>query len=330
MIFARYKSIASRSLLIALMTAAMPVLAQPVFARDVTVDVTQIVEHPALDAIREGVRQQLAKNGFVEGKNLTFNFQSAQGNISTATQIAQKFVGDNPDAIVAIGTPSAQAVITLTSDIPVIYSAVTDPVAAKLVPGWAPSGTNVTGVSDAVPINEQLKLIGKVTPGVKKIGIIYNPGEANSVAFVSSLKREIVAGGKKYQLVEALAPRTVDVSTAAKSLVGKVDLIFAPQDNTVASALAGIVKVADEAKLPMFGSDSHFVEQGAAFGLSADYNVLGRRTGKVVVHIINGEAPGAIASATGTPAVYINPAAAERQGVTVPAGIAGSARMVGK
>lgn len=302
--------------------------AMPVFARDVTVDVTAIVDHPALDAVREGVRETLGEAGFVEGENLEFNVQSAQGNVSTAAQIARKFVGDGPDAIVAISTPSAQAVVALTKEVPVVYSAVSDPVAAKLVKGWEPSGTNVTGVSDAVPPADQLALIGKVTPEVKRIGVIYNPGEANSVAFVAQLKEAIAAGGT-YELVEAPAPRTVDVTTSAKSLVGKADLIFLPADNTVASALAGIAKVADDAKLPLFGSDAAFVRQGAAFGLTVDYAEIGRQTGAVVVRILNGEQPGSIASATSdSMAVYVNPVAAEKQGVSIPDDVVSSAQVV--
>ena len=141
-----------------LATASAAILANttPAWAADRLVDITAIVDHPALDAVREGAKESLKEAGFEEGKNLQVKFQSAQGNVSTAAQIARKFVGDSPDVIVAISTPSAQTVVAATSTIPVVYSAVGDPVAAKLVPSWDASGTNVTGVSDMVPADKQL------------------------------------------------------------------------------------------------------------------------------------------------------------------------------
>jgi putative ABC transport system substrate-binding protein len=142
------------------------------------------------------------------------------------------------------------------------------------------------------------------------------------------LKKAVAGGG--YTLVEAPAPRTVDVTTAAKSLVGKVDLIFAPTDNTVASAFAGIAKVADDAKIPLLAGDSELVKKGAAFGLAVNYRDIGLQTGRVVVSILKGEAPGKIASATSDKLeTYVNSAAAERQGFKIPADIAQTAQAVG-
>ena len=302
--------------------AAILLASPPVQAGEAVVDVTAIVDHPALDAVREGVKAALAEAGYVEGETLELNFQSAQGNVSTAAQIARKFVGDQPDVIVPISTPSAQAVVAMTKDVPVIYSAVGDPVGAKLVPGWGASGTNVTGVSDMVPAAEQLALIAKVVPSAKRIGVIYNPGEANSVAFVAQLRAAIAESGA-FELVEAPAPRTVDVTTSAKSLVGKADLIFTPTDNTVASALAGVAKVAEDARIPLFGGDAEHVRQGAAFGLAVDYAEIGRQTGALVARVLKGEAPGALPSETSkTLAIYVNPKAAAAQGVTLPAEVA--------
>jgi len=180
-----------------------------------------------------------------------------------------------------------------------------------------------------VPADKQLSLIHEVLPQVKRIGIIYNPGEANSVAFLAMLKKAISGGG--YELVEAPSPRTVDVTTAAKSLVGKVDLIFAPTDNTVASAFAGIAKVAEDAKIPLFAGDSEMVKKGAAFGMAVNYMDIGRQTGRVVVRILKGEAPGKIASATSDKLeTYVNAAAADRQGFKIPADVAQTANAVGK
>ena len=296
-------------------------------AADKTVAVTAIVEHPALDAVRDGVRDELKAAGFENGKGLKFEFQSAQGNTGTAAQIARKYVGDKPAAIVAIATPSAQAVVAATKDIPVVYSAVTDPVAAKLVKSWDASGTNVTGVSDLSPLARHLELIKKVAPAAKRVGVIYSPGEANSVAIVEALKKAAPAAG--FVLVEASAPRSVDVAGAAQSLVGKADVIYAPTDNNVMSAFEGIVKVAQAAKIPVVAADTDAVKRGAVAALGLNYYDIGRQTGKVVVRILNGEAPGAIPSQTSQSfELFVNPAAAQKQGVTLSDELVKSAKFV--
>lgn len=294
-----------------------------------SVAVTAIVEHPALDAVRDGVRDELKAAGFDVGKNLKLEYQSAQGNTGTAAQIARKYVGAKPDAIVAIATPSAQAVVAATKDIPVVYSAVTDPVAAKLVKGWDASGTNVTGVSDMSPLPKHLELMRKVAPNAKRVGVIYSPGEANSVAIVEALKKAAPAAG--FVLVEASAARSVDVASAAQSLVGKADIIYAPTDNNVMSAFEGIVKVAQASKLPVVAADTDAVKRGAVAALGLNYYDIGRQTGKVVVRILNGEQPGKIASQTSTTfELHVNPAAAQKQGVTLPEDLVKSAKFVAK
>ncbi len=155
-------------------------VASTALAQDKFVAITAIVEHPALDAVRDGVIKQLEKDGFVKDKNIKIKYQSAQGNTGTAAQIARQFIGEKPDVIVAIATPSAQAMVAATKDIPVVFSAITDPIAAQLVKSAEPSNTNVTGVSDVLELGPQIDLIKKVVPKVKKIGVVYNPGEANS------------------------------------------------------------------------------------------------------------------------------------------------------
>lgn len=292
-----------------------------------SVAVTAIVEHKALDAVRDGVRDELKAAGFETGKNLKFEFQSAQGNTGTAAQIARKYVGGKPDAIVAIATPSAQAVVAATKDIPVVFSAVTDPVAAKLVKGWDASGTNVTGVSDMSPLDKHLELVKRVAPNAKRVGVIYSPGEANSVAIVEALKKAAPAAG--LTLVEASAPRSVDVASAAQSLVGKVDVIYAPTDNNVMSAFEGIVKVAQQSKIPLVAADTDGVKRGAVAALGLNYYDIGRQTGKVVVRILNGEAPGKIASQTSqTFELFVNPGAAQKQGIALSDELLKSAKVV--
>ncbi len=279
-----------------------------------SVAVTAIVEHPALDAVRDGVQAALKAEGFEEGKNLKWQYQSAQGNTGTAAQIARKFVGDKPDAIVAIATPSAQAVVAATKTVPVVFSAVTDPVAAKLVPSWEPSKNNVTGVSDLLALDKQMELVKKVVPNAKRVGMVYNPGEANSVVVVKELRALLPKLGMT--LVEAAAPRSVDVGSAARSLVGKADVIYTNTDNNVVSAYEALVKVGQESKLPLVASDTDSVARGAVAALGINYRDLGEQTGRMVARILKGEKPGAIKTEVSTKVeLHVNPAAAEKQGI---------------
>ena len=281
-----------------------------------TVSVSSIVEHPALDSVRDGVKQGLHEAGYTEEKGLKWQFQTAQGNTAIASQIARKYIGDDSDVIVAISTPSAQAVAAATKSIPLVYSAVTDPVAAQLVPSWEASGTNVTGVADMLELEKQLELIKKIVPNAKKIGMVYNPGEANSVVVVERLRELLSANDMS--LVEATAARTVDVGAAARSLVGKVDAIYTNTDNNVVSAYEALVKVGNDAKIPLIASDTDSVERGAIAALGVNYYNLGLQTGRMAARILNGEKPGDIVSETSDKLeLFLNTAAAKKQGVTL-------------
>lgn len=291
------------------MSAASVALAQDKF-----VAITAIVEHPALDSVRDGVIKQLAQDGFVEGKNLKIKYQSAQGNTATAAQIARQFIGEKPDVIVAIATPSAQAVVSATKTIPVVFSAVTDPVVAQLVKAKEASGTNVTGTSDVLELEPQIELIKKVVPHAKKVGVVYNPGEANSAVVVKRLKELLPQYG--LTLVEASAPRSVDVSSAARSLIGKVDVIYTTTDNNVVSSYESLVKVGNEADIPLIASDTDSVKRGAVAALGLNYFDLGQQTGSIVARILNGEKPGVIPFETSKNlSLFLNKKAAEAQGV---------------
>lgn len=308
---------------------ALALAAGNALAQQKSVAVTAIVEHPALDAVRDGVKEGLKESGFTVDKNLKWQYQSAQGNTGTAAQIARKFVGDSPDAIVAIATPSAQAVVAATKTVPVVYSAVTDPVAAQLVPSMGPSGTNVTGVSDLLALDKQIELIKKVVPDAKRVGMVYNPGEANSVVVVKQLQELLPKAGMT--LVEAAAPRTVDVAAAARSLIGKVDVIYTNTDNNVVSAYESLVKVGNDAKIPLIASDTDSVKRGAIAALGINYHDLGVQTGKLVGRILKGDKPGGLASETSTKLeLFVNPGAAAKQGVTLPEALIKSATEVVK
>ncbi|MCA3867587.1 MAG: ABC transporter substrate-binding protein, partial [Burkholderia sp.] len=213
-------------------------------------------------------------------------------------------------------TPAAQSVVAATKTVPVVYSGVTDPVAAQLVKGWGPSGANVTGVSDKLPLDRQVALIKRVVPNAKTVGMVYNPGEANSVVVVKELKEILAKQGMT--LKEAAAPRTVDIGPAAKSLIGKVDVIYTNTDNNVVSAYEALVKVANEAKIPLVAGDTDSVKRGGIAALGINYGDLGRQTGKVVARILKGEKPGAIASETSSNLeLFVNTGAAAKQGVTL-------------
>ncbi|DAB31822.1 MAG TPA: ABC transporter permease [Sulfurospirillum sp. UBA11407] len=285
-------------------------------AKPVYVATTAIVEHPALDAVRDGIKKSLNDNGY-SGDNLKFTYESAQGKPDIAAQIARKMVGDNPDIIVAIATPSAQAAVTASSSIPVVFSAVTDPLAAKLVPTLEKPGSNVTGLSDMANLKEHLELIKSFIPNVKTLGIPYNPGEANSVSMLASMKVE--AGKMGITIVEAAAPKSSDVMIATKQLVGKVEAIYCPIDNTIISAVESVVKVGIDAGIPVFAGDTDTVARGAVAAVGYDYFDLGRQTGDIVVRILKGEKPGNIdvKMAKGTN-LYVNPKMAAMMGVQIP------------
>lgn len=259
------------------------------------VAITAIVDHPALDNVRKGVLEELKAKGFEEGKNLQVDFQSAQGSTATAGQIAKKFVGDKPDVVVAIATPSAQSMVAATKSIPIVYAAVTDPVAAKLVPGWEASRTNVTGVSDELPLAPQIDLMKKIVPNLKSVGYVYSPGEVNSTIVLDQLKAALAP--ENIALVAAPAQRSADVPTAARSLKGKADLIYTSLDNNVVSSFESLYKVGVENKLPLIASDTGSVPRGAIAALGVNYFDMGKKAGDAVARILNGEKAGDIPSA---------------------------------
>ncbi|OPX55722.1 putative ABC transport system substrate-binding protein [Oceanospirillum multiglobuliferum] len=294
------------------LTAAPLVLA----AETVSVAITQIVEHPALDAIRQGVKDELAERGYVEGQNLKWNYESAQGSPATAAQIAKKFAGDAPNVIVAITTPSAQTAVSAARGIPVVFSAVTDPVGAKLVKGLDQPTRWVTGTTDMLPMGKHMDLVKQIVPSAKTVGVIFNPGEANSVSSVQQVHDQAPARGLK--VVEAAATKSADVLAAARSLVGKVDVIYLPIDNTVISALEAVLKVAEQADIPVIAGDTDSVNRGAIAAVGFNYYQVGRQTGVMVERILKGESPKNMpVEGVEKMELFLNPKAAERMGITL-------------
>lgn len=280
------------------------------------VAITQIVEHPALDAVHQGVRDELAEEGYTEGENLRLMHESAQGNSAIASQIARKFVGEGPDVIVAIATPSAQTVAAAARNIPVVFSAVTDPVGAKLVSSLEQPGANITGVTDMLPIERHIDLLQRIMPDAKNIGTVYNPGEANAVALVELLEERLAARGMT--LVKGAATKTSEVLGAARSLVGKADAIYLTTDNTVISAAEAVMSVGERAKIPVFAADTATVSRGAVAALGFDYYDLGRQTGGMVARILNGASPATMpVESVDALNLFVNPEAGERMGITL-------------
>ncbi|MEO1620929.1 MAG: ABC transporter substrate-binding protein [Cyanobacteria bacterium J06632_3] len=281
------------------------------------VAVTQIVEHPALDSVRDGVKDELADAGYEDGNTLRWEWQSAQGNPATATQIASKYAGAKPSVIVAIATPSAQSAVSAAANTPIIFSAVTDPVGAKLVSNADKPGGNVSGVSDLSPIAEQLALIKEILPEAATLGVIYNAGEDNSVSLVGLINEN--AAEQTLTIEEVTVSATSEVAGAARSLVGSVDAIYIPTDNTVVSALESVIQVGQDNQIPIFAGDTDSVERGVIAAISFDYYDVGRQTGEMVVKVLKGSRPGDLAvEFVKVLKLSINPAAAEAMGVTLP------------
>lgn len=306
----RIKSLAKAALAAAILTCSA---AQ---AEQVHVATTAIVEHPALDSVRDGIKAALLESGYNDD-TLKFSYESAQGNPAIAAQIARKMVGDQPDVIVAIATPSAQAAVSAARDIPVIFSVVTDPMGAKLVSNMDKPGRNVTGLSDAVPVAQHLAMIKEVVPGLKRLGIPFNPGEPNAVSIIAAMK--VVAAEQGIEIIEAPAPKSSDVMVASQKLIGKVDAIYTTLDNTIITALESIVKVGIDAQVPVFSADTDSVTRGAVAAVGFNYNDLGRQTGEMVIEVLKGKNPGdmPVRIAEGTD-IYVNLKTARMMGVEVP------------
>ena len=269
----------------------MLAMVQGAAAGTAVVSVNQFVEHPALDAVLKGFQDYLKENGV----QVEYKVHNAQANMGTATQIAQQMVGEKADLMVAIATPSAQACAQALAKAPLdmkrpfLFTAVTDPVAAGLVKDLQHPGGDITGVSDLLPLEEHMKMVMTFKPGIKRLGLLYNAGEANSKSLVAGIRE--LSGKMGFEVVEATAAKTADVFSAAKSLVGRADAIFIPTDNTIISALESVIKVGVENKLPIFAADVDSVARGAVAAMGFDYYKHGYQTGAMAARILKGEKP---------------------------------------
>jgi len=316
---------------IALLLVAVLLMSTAAFAQSapLRIGITQIVEHPSLDQARQGFIDRLAELGYVEGTNVLYDYHSAQGDWATAQTIARKFQTDGVDMILAIATPSAQAAAHLVKDIPILITAVTDPVAAELVESIERPGTNVTGTSDLTPVKAQLELLKEIAPTAVRVGVVYNAGEVNSVVQVEIARAAAAELG--LQLIEATATNSSEVLQAAQSLQGRVDAIYVPTDNTVVSALESVVLVAERARLPLIAGEADSVAKGALASVSIDYYQLGRQTADIAYRVLQGENPADIPiEYQSEMSIVLNLDAAERMGVPIPDSvIAKAVRIIG-
>ncbi|CAM3337981.1 ABC transporter substrate-binding protein [Hydrogenibacillus schlegelii] len=251
---------------------------------------TQIIEHPSLDDAFRGFKAALQDAGFVEGTTVLYNGQNAQGDMNNAQTIARNFVADRVDLIFANSTPSAQAALNATKTIPIVFTSVTDPVGAGLVPSMHEAGENITGTTDTHPdaIQKMLAFIVREM-GLKKIGIVYNPGEQNSVAQVDAIRTIIKAQGYSLDVVEASVSNTSEVKQAAESLVGQIEGYYVITDNTVVSALEGLLAVADANKLPVFTGEFDSLKRGGFAAYGFRYYDIGYQAGQMAALILKGE-----------------------------------------
>ena len=285
------------------------------------IGISQLVTHPALDATREGIIAGLAEKGYIVGENVEFDYQNSELDMSLTASIAQKFVSDKVDVIVTIATPNTQAAISAVegTEIPVVFSAITDPVGSGMVASWeSHPNENVTGVSDMIVVEDDVNLILEILPGVATIGTLYNAGEDNSVFLVQKLNEACDALG--IDVVEVTVSTSADILAAAQSLVGQVDAIWIGTDNTVVTGLEALIGVCEDNDIPLFPADDPSIERGGIACYGFDYYDIGIQTGWMIARILDGDG-----TANNVPVekgqiinLSLNLAAAERMGVTIP------------
>lgn len=298
-------------------------------AEEYEIGISQFVEHPSLDLAREGFIDQLAEEGFVEDENLKIDTQNAQADFSTAQTIAQRFKQNRPDLILAIATPSAQTAANIITDIPVLITAVTDPVEAGIVESMEKPGANITGTTDMNPVAKQIELIEEFLPEIETLGVLYNPGEVNSTVQVELAKEK--AEEMNLEIEEATVSNSSEVSLAVSSLVGNVDAIYVPTDNIIVSAMPTVLQTAYNNNIPVFASENNSVEQGAIATLGIDYYQLGKQTGSMAAKILNGADPSEMSVESSEELkLYINKSSADKIGLEVPEELMDSADTIFK
>jgi putative tryptophan/tyrosine transport system substrate-binding protein len=288
-------------------------------ADTVTIGIVQIMEHASLNTIRDAIVDELKELGYVDGENCKIDCQQANGEASNVASILQSFEGEGADIIIAITTPCAQAAAPYSEKIPVVFSAVTDPVAAEIVDSLESTGGNITGTSDALDITQILDFALTVTPDIENLGYLYNSGEANSVACLEKVKN--YCESKNIVVKEAAVTNTSEVQLACENLCGDVDAIFSPNDNTIAGAMSVVAQVANEAKIPVYVGADSMVKDGGLGTVGIEYTDLGKETARMAVSILKGDK---VASEIPVKvfvedlSIYVNTTTAKEIGVTIP------------
>ena len=282
-----------------------------------TIGINQLVQHDALDASRQGFIEGLKEKGFEEGKNLKIDYQNAQGDMAIAKTISDQFVTSKVDMIFAIATSSLQASYNATKDIPIVFTAVTDPIDAGVANSWESSGTNVTGTSDMVSMEEQLDLLTELVPDIKTLGVIYNSSEANSLAQVQELKKE--AEKRNIDIKEISVTTVNEINQNLSAALGSIDALYAPTDNTVASAYDLVGNLCINKNIPILCGEEAGVSKGGLCSIGIDYFKLGKEAGYKAAEILNGKAPIDIEISTlSDMSITINTDVVEKLNITVP------------
>ena len=251
------------------------------------IGILQLIEHDALDSSYRGFVDGLKEYGYEDGKNIIIDYQNAQGEQANCVTIAQKFVNDKSDLILAIATPAAQAVANITKDIPILITAVTDPADSKLVKDNNAPGGNVTGTSDLTPVREQIDLLNKVIPNLKTVGLLYCSSEQNSILQMDIAKKKLDSMGIKY--IDATVSTANEIQQVVQSLVGKVDAIYTPTDNMIAAGMATVALVAEPSKIPVICGEGGMTRLGGTITYGINYYELGKLTAKQAIQILKGE-----------------------------------------
>ncbi|MFA9413533.1 MULTISPECIES: tryptophan ABC transporter substrate-binding protein [unclassified Streptococcus] len=293
----------------------------------VKVGVLQFVTHEALDDIYRGIKAGLKESGYTEGSNLQIDFLNSEADQSKVQTMSQTLVNNKNQVLIGIATPAAQGLASATKDIPIVMGAVTDPVGAKLVKDLTAPDGNITGVSDKTPIADQLELMATLTPGVKTVGVLYSSSEDNSKSQVEEFKT--LAQAKGYDVIEYAVASSNDITSMTHVMIEKVDAIFLPLDNTVASAFTTVVQAAKEAKTPIYTSVDTMVAEGGLASVFINQYELGVATGKMAAKLLQGEQVAQLPVEVfdqGTP--IINETVATELGITIPEQLKKEAQLI--
>ena len=291
------------------------------------IGVVQLVQHDALDASNKGFVDGLKEKGYEDGKNIKIEQQNAQGEQANAQTICKQFVDAKKDLIFAIATPAAQAAYNSTKDIPIIFTAVTDPVKAEIAKDWKSSGTNVTGTSDKVPVDKQIELLKKLITNAKTVGVIYSTSETNSVIQVEELK---AAAAKQGLAVKEIGVTTVnEINQNLTSALGQIDVLYTPTDNTVASGYALVGKLCLEKNIPIIGAEEAVVTKGGLASIGIDYYKLGKEAGLKAAEVLGGKKPSDVEITTLSEMSFtINTDVAKKLNITIPTDVDANAKKV--